>query len=193
MHPSRNCTTTLYGVPTEISLQYYGDSTLILVTQVGKVGNLVSLPATIPVTPSAPDTTEPNSPILPPPPIAIQLTPLFGSAPSDRIQTLHNLYASQIATIIWLAETENPLQVVRKNVVVDFLRGDVCHSRTAASRLKLRKQVSFTFLQLAVDKVALSLFHQLLLHFILLYALPAILTISTEQVPSTSVPAAERF
>lgn len=41
MHPSRNCTKTLYGVPTEISLQYYGDSTLILVTQVGKVGNLV--------------------------------------------------------------------------------------------------------------------------------------------------------
>ncbi|KAJ3869955.1 hypothetical protein EV359DRAFT_28884 [Lentinula novae-zelandiae] len=120
MRPSRNCTKTLYGVPTEISLQYYGDSTLILVTQVGKVGNLiqVSLPATIPLTPSAPDTTEPNAPILPPPPIAIQLTPLFGSAPSDRIQTLHSLYASQIATIIWLAETENPLQVVRKNVIV---------------------------------------------------------------------------
>lgn len=75
-----------------------------------------SLPATTPITSS--DNSEPNPSALPPPPIAIQLTPLLGSAPSDRIQTLHNLYASQIATIVWLAESENPLQINRKNVVV---------------------------------------------------------------------------
>ncbi|KAJ3787779.1 hypothetical protein GGU10DRAFT_385499 [Lentinula aff. detonsa] len=120
MHSSRNCSKTFEGVSTDISVQYYADSTLVLLTQVGKVGNLiqVSLPATIPITPSAPDSAGPNTPTLPPPPIAIQLVPLLGSAPSDRMQTLHNLYASQIATIVWLAQSENPLQMIRKKVVV---------------------------------------------------------------------------
>ncbi|KAJ4487873.1 hypothetical protein J3R30DRAFT_3432043 [Lentinula aciculospora] len=126
MQSSRNCSQTLNGVVTEISLQYYADSILVLLTQVGKVGNLiqVSLPATVPITPSTSDTVEPNAPTLPPPPIATQLMPLFGSAPSDRIQTLYNLYASQIATIVWLSESENPLQVARKRVIVGIaLRG----------------------------------------------------------------------
>ncbi|KAJ3758439.1 hypothetical protein EV360DRAFT_43916 [Lentinula raphanica] len=120
MQSSGNCTKILEGVSTEIHVQYYADSSLVLLTQVGKIGNLiqVSLPATIPVAQSAPDDTELNAPALPPPPTAIQLVPLFGSAPSDRVQSLHNLYASQIATIVWLAQSENPLPMVRKNIIV---------------------------------------------------------------------------
>ncbi|KIK57737.1 hypothetical protein GYMLUDRAFT_262906 [Collybiopsis luxurians FD-317 M1] len=113
-------TKTLQGTHTDISIQHYADSVLVIVTQMGKVGNLVqvSLPATVPVTPSAPDPLQPNLPKLPSPPIAIQLVPLLGAASSDHVQTLHNLYASQIATIVWLADSESPLQVSRKKVIV---------------------------------------------------------------------------
>lgn len=55
---------------------------------------------------------------LPSPPAAIQLTTLLGSAPSDRMQTLHALYASQIATIVWAVDSEGPLEIDRRNVVV---------------------------------------------------------------------------
>ncbi|KAF9075213.1 hypothetical protein BDP27DRAFT_1380828 [Rhodocollybia butyracea] len=119
MQSSLNCKKTLEDILTEISIQYYADSTLIIVTQAGKVGNLIqaSLPATVPII-FSPQDSEPNAPLLPPPPIAIQLVPLLGSAPSDRTQTLHNLYVAQIATIVWLSQSENPLQAARKNVVV---------------------------------------------------------------------------
>jgi hypothetical protein len=44
--------------------------------------------------------------------------PLLGNAPSPHIQTLHSLYAAQIATIIWTAGSNSPLEVSRKSVVV---------------------------------------------------------------------------
>lgn len=34
------------------------------------------------------------------------------------MQTLHSLYAAQIATIIWTAESEGVLEVDRRNVIV---------------------------------------------------------------------------
>ena len=34
------------------------------------------------------------------------------------MQTLHSLYAAQIATIIWTAESEGTLEVDRRNVIV---------------------------------------------------------------------------
>lgn len=34
------------------------------------------------------------------------------------MQTLHSLYAAQIATIVWTAEAEGALEVDRRNVVV---------------------------------------------------------------------------
>ena len=57
-------------------------------------------------------------PPLPVPSPAIQLTPLFGSAPSDHLQTLHALYASQIATIIWAAGSQGQMSFARRSVVV---------------------------------------------------------------------------
>ncbi|KAG2158211.1 uncharacterized protein EDB93DRAFT_1219414 [Suillus bovinus] len=103
----------LEGVPTEIVVQGFADCILVLVTQVGKVGNLIqaSMPLTIPLDLDSTNTT------LPAPPAAIQLTPLLGGAPSEHLHTLHSLYASQIATIIWVSEAKK-MDIKRRNVVV---------------------------------------------------------------------------
>lgn len=55
---------------------------------------------------------------LPAPPAGIQLTPLLGGASSEHLQTLHSLYAAQIATIIWVEEEKRSLAAVRRSVVV---------------------------------------------------------------------------
>lgn len=47
----------------------------------------------------------------------MQLTPLLGGAPSDHMRILHSLYASQIATIVWLQESTNA-EGSRRSVVV---------------------------------------------------------------------------
>ncbi|TRM56245.1 hypothetical protein BD626DRAFT_441280 [Schizophyllum amplum] len=109
------------GNSTDIIVQPYADRILILVTQLGKVGNLLqaSLPQTTPLQPAPdPDATNPNAVLLPPPPPGIQLTSLLGSAPSDHQRTLHHLYASQIATIVWVAESGGALAGPRRDVVI---------------------------------------------------------------------------
>lgn len=88
-----------------------------------------SIPSTTPLLPAPPpDPLQPNLHPLPPPPAAIQLTPLLGTAPSEHMQTLHSLYAAQIATIVWAAESDGLLEVDRRNVVVGIalrkLNGD---------------------------------------------------------------------
>ncbi|KAF8481410.1 hypothetical protein JB92DRAFT_3038627 [Gautieria morchelliformis] len=45
--------------------------------------------------------------LLPSPPPSIQLTLLLGSGPSEHIQTLHSLYASQAGTLVWLSAEGN--------------------------------------------------------------------------------------
>ncbi|KAF8844460.1 hypothetical protein BDN67DRAFT_962811 [Paxillus ammoniavirescens] len=109
------------GLSTEIIVQAFADRILVLVTQVGKVGNLIqaSIPSTTPLRLDA-SFDRPNAApeLLPSPPAAIQLTPLFGSAPSEHMQTLHSLYAAQIATLVWLAEDEELLGGDRRSVVV---------------------------------------------------------------------------
>ncbi|KAG8217712.1 hypothetical protein J3R82DRAFT_5868, partial [Butyriboletus roseoflavus] len=65
---------------------------------------------------SIPSTTDLHAPgprgHLPSPSPAIQLTPIFGSAPSVHMQTLYSLYAAQIATLVWLATGGEPRSVV---------------------------------------------------------------------------------
>lgn len=119
----------LDGKLTEIVVQNYADRTLVLVTQMGKIGNMVqssmlhsgnlstnkiqvSLPATIPLEPV--DSLQE----IPTPSPGIQLTSLLGVAPSDHLQTLHSLYASHVATIVWTAAASDPLIVSRKDVIV---------------------------------------------------------------------------
>ncbi|THU87268.1 hypothetical protein K435DRAFT_917182 [Dendrothele bispora CBS 962.96] len=135
----------LNGILTEISIQNFADAVFVLVTQVGKVGNLiqVSLPATIPLQPAPPpDPLYPDVLSLPPPPIAIQLTPLLGHASSEHIQTLHNLYASQIATITWTTEAALPLQMSRKNVIVGIA---LRKTTPAAEKPELSEEERSTF------------------------------------------------
>lgn len=121
MLDSRNTSRSVDGILTEIVLQAYADRILVLITQMGKVGNLIqaSIPATTPLLPAlGPDPAQPNVRPLPPPPAAIQLTPLLGNAPSEHMQTLHSLYTAQIATIIWTAESAGAMEIDRRNVVV---------------------------------------------------------------------------
>jgi len=121
MLSSNQISRELEGNLTEILLQTFADRILVLVTQMGKVGTLIQakIPATTPLLPAPlPDPAHPNHHPLPPPPAAIQLTPLLGNAPSEHMQTLYSLYASQIATIVWTAESEGPLEVHRRGVVV---------------------------------------------------------------------------
>ncbi|KAF8163365.1 hypothetical protein B0H34DRAFT_795083 [Crassisporium funariophilum] len=116
----RQTSRQLNGKNTEVFLQTFADRYLVLVTQMGKVGNLIqaTLPPTVPLLPPSADPSQPNKLLLPEPSPAIQLTPLLGSAPSEHLQTLHSLYASQIATIIWSEELQRGLESSRRSVVV---------------------------------------------------------------------------
>jgi proteasome assembly chaperone 3 len=73
-----------------------------------------SLPSTIPLLPFQPN----NQQALPAPPAAIELTPVLGSAPSEHLQTLHSLYATQIATIIWQRESESAKDIMHRRSVI---------------------------------------------------------------------------
>lgn len=109
------------GQQTEVLIQSYLDRVLVLVTQLGKVGNLIqaSIPQTSPLPPvPKSDPNEPNASPLPEPPASIQLTPLFGSASSEHVRTLHSLYASQIATIVWTTEAEQALDAPSRRTVI---------------------------------------------------------------------------
>lgn len=78
-----------------------------------------SLPATTPIQPAAePSADHPNALALPPPPPGIQVTGLLGSSSSDHQHTLHYLYASQIATIVWTAEGGGALAGPRRDVII---------------------------------------------------------------------------
>ncbi|KAG7092570.1 hypothetical protein E1B28_008918 [Marasmius oreades] len=114
-------TIDLNDVPTGVSIQTFKDSVLVLVSQVGKVGNLiqVTLPPTTPLLPAATaDPLESNTRQLPPIPAATHLTSLLGHAPSEYRHTLHNLYASQIASLIWNMAPEDPTSQARKTIIV---------------------------------------------------------------------------
>ncbi|EJF66086.1 hypothetical protein BD309DRAFT_948143 [Dichomitus squalens] len=121
MLQTANIVRELEGVQTDVLLQAYADRTLVLVTQLGKVGSLIqaTIPSTMPLLPPPPpDPENPNVIPLPVPPPSLQLMPLLGSAPSDRVQTLHALYASQIATLVWTMEEASVLEADRRPVVV---------------------------------------------------------------------------
>ncbi|KAG2349786.1 hypothetical protein BDR05DRAFT_986195 [Suillus weaverae] len=106
----------LEGVPTDIMVQGFADRILVLVTQMGKVGNLIqaSIPSTTPLLSAQDEDSESG---LPAPPAAIQLTPLLGGASSEHLQTLHSLYAAQIATIIWVKEAKK-MAVDRRSIII---------------------------------------------------------------------------
>ncbi|CAK9783296.1 hypothetical protein CC85DRAFT_299072 [Cutaneotrichosporon oleaginosum] len=91
------------GRATELLVQTFDDRILVIVTQSGKVGCLTqaSLPPVHQLLPP-PSSCPSDAPLaaLPPPPASISLTPLLGSPPDA---ALHDLYVSQIATLVWWA------------------------------------------------------------------------------------------
>ncbi|KAF9792095.1 hypothetical protein BJ322DRAFT_12084 [Thelephora terrestris] len=121
MLTQRQSSKVINGVKTEVVIQPFADRLLILITQMGKVGNLIqaSIPQTAPLLAQPPlDQGEPNASTLPPPPPSIQLTPLLGSTPSDHLRTLYALYVSQVATIVWIAEAVGSMDERRRSVIV---------------------------------------------------------------------------
>jgi proteasome assembly chaperone 3 len=65
-----------------------------------------NIPPAVPLLP-IPPLADIRAGTFPPPPAAsVQLTSLMGIAPSAHLQTLHALYATQIATLIWALEGE---------------------------------------------------------------------------------------
>ncbi|KAI0797993.1 hypothetical protein C8Q75DRAFT_801895 [Abortiporus biennis] len=121
MLPLLQTSITLEGVNTDVLIQTFADRILVLITQLGKVGNLIqaSIPATTPLLPPPPpDPEQPNVIPLPPPSPALELAFLLGSAPSDHVRTLQSLYASQVATLVWTSEAEGSLEAERKSVIV---------------------------------------------------------------------------
>ncbi|KAI0082626.1 hypothetical protein K474DRAFT_1654739 [Panus rudis PR-1116 ss-1] len=111
----------LEGVPSDVVVQKFADSTFLLLTQLGKVGNLMqaTMPSTAPLLPPPPvDPANPNVIPLPPPSPAVELSPLLGNAPSEHLRTLQSLYVSQAATLVWAEEAVGALEMDRKPVVV---------------------------------------------------------------------------
>ncbi|KLO14500.1 hypothetical protein SCHPADRAFT_851115 [Schizopora paradoxa] len=110
----------LNGVETEVLLQYFADRVLVIVTQLGKVGCFIQ--ATIPSTTPLPIVQKRKSKseqlVLPKPPPAVELSKVFGTAPSDEDDLLYSLYASQIATTVWTSNAEDAIGGERRNVMV---------------------------------------------------------------------------
>ncbi|KDQ17460.1 hypothetical protein BOTBODRAFT_171944 [Botryobasidium botryosum FD-172 SS1] len=90
------CARAIDGDHTEVVVQFYADRVLVLVTQLNKIGSLIqaTLPDSYPLAPAP-------APALPSPPAAILLTPLLGCAPSTHEASLYDIYAAQIATLVW--------------------------------------------------------------------------------------------
>jgi len=117
MDHNAQTTQEIEGVQTELLIQSYGDAVLVLVTQLGKVGNLMqlSIPATTPLRPP------PVGSAFPEPPVSIQITNLLGAPPSEHIGDLYSLYATQIAAIVWTQEEipgTLPAESGRRNIIV---------------------------------------------------------------------------
>jgi proteasome assembly chaperone 3 len=78
------------------------------------------VPATISLTEASPDEFESNdaSSALPPVHPSIDLTYLFGSAPSPDHQTLYSSYAAQIAALVWTSKQHGQIGSFHTPVVV---------------------------------------------------------------------------
>ena len=78
------------------------------------------MPATVALTEASPDevASDDTSSTLPPVHPSIDLTYLFGSAPSPDHQTLYSSYAAQIASLVWTSEQHGQIGSPHTPVVV---------------------------------------------------------------------------
>ncbi|KAI6118878.1 hypothetical protein EDD16DRAFT_1535054 [Pisolithus croceorrhizus] len=106
------------GIQTDLLIQPFGDRIFVQITQLGKVGSLiqVSMPSTVLLASSG--ASDSSRLALPAPPPALQLMPLFGSASSEHLRSLHSLYAAQVATLVWCAGGQALGGSDRRSVIV---------------------------------------------------------------------------
>ncbi|BGP69585.1 hypothetical protein NBRC10513v2_002929 [Rhodotorula toruloides] len=109
--PTAQRARSIDGQQTDVLVQLFADRVIVVVTQMGRIGCMIQvspplsslsmLPPMPPPThlPSAP----PQNPLaaLPRPDPSSILTPLFGVPPSPHLSYLHDLYAAQIAAIVF--------------------------------------------------------------------------------------------
>lgn len=78
------------------------------------------MPATVALTEASPDdvASDDTSSTLPPVHPSIDLTYLFGSAPSPDQQTLYSSYAAQIASLVWTSEQHGQIGSPHTPVVI---------------------------------------------------------------------------
>ncbi|KAI0273732.1 hypothetical protein BC834DRAFT_966213 [Gloeopeniophorella convolvens] len=109
------------SVRTEVVIQTFSDRVLVLVSQLCKVGTLIqaSVPLTVALTEASPDSlAATDAATLPPVHPSIDITYLFGHAPSPDHQPLYSTYAAQVATLAWTSEKLGLTGSARPPVVV---------------------------------------------------------------------------
>ncbi|GAA5882101.1 hypothetical protein JCM16303_005602 [Sporobolomyces ruberrimus] len=93
----------IHSIQTDLLIQSFNDRILVILTQLGRIGCLIQVlppPSTLPAALPRPSSGS-SQPSLPPPHPSLVLSPLFGVPPTPHVQALHDLYASQIATILF--------------------------------------------------------------------------------------------
>jgi proteasome assembly chaperone 3 len=89
------------------------------------LNSYTQLQATIPDTAPLPP---PSSTGIPEPPAAVHVHSLLGSAPTERSQALHSIYATHAATLLWINDIASATGSSRRPVIVGIalkqLKGD---------------------------------------------------------------------
>lgn len=134
----------IHSIQTDLMIQSFNDRILVILTQLGRIGCMVSpgspvvlfasrvdfsflsqiqvspppstLPAALPSHSSSFNSSALSS--LPPPHPSSTLSPLFGVPPSPHVSALHDLYASQIAAILFEKMTRETQGMEVKPVVL---------------------------------------------------------------------------
>ncbi|BGP31193.1 hypothetical protein JCM10296v2_002957 [Rhodotorula toruloides] len=109
--PTAQRARSINGQQTDVLVQLFADRVVVVVTQMGRIGCMIQVsppPSSLSTLPPMPPPTHlPSAPLqnplaaLPRPDPSSILTPLFGVPPSPHLSYLHDLYASQVAAIVF--------------------------------------------------------------------------------------------
>ncbi|KAK4055702.1 hypothetical protein OIV83_000248 [Microbotryomycetes sp. JL201] len=90
------------GNHTEVIVQAFVDRVLVVITQLGRIGCMLQVNPPLPGLPTPIHSSRQSLfPQLPPPHPSSTTLSLFGIAPSQKAELLHELYATQIGAIIF--------------------------------------------------------------------------------------------
>ncbi|GJE87142.1 hypothetical protein PsYK624_032250 [Phanerochaete sordida] len=113
---------SIEGISTDVIIQRFADRVMVIITQLGKAGTLIeaTIPDATPLIPPPALPADSSEVPLPPPPPSIHLTPLLGNAPTEHLQTLHSLYAAQVATLVWTSSADGLVGDSRRAIIVSI-------------------------------------------------------------------------